>query len=482
MILLVLPGQGVDPLPPAGGFAITEKLDQIVSFQDGGRTRIDVRYPTAPPGTTGWPVAVVVHGLGIGINRKTEAGRTRFLASRGYFVATYDVRGQGDFKTLTTNTNLGTTIVGKPERLDFVEVVNYLKTTYGSGAAPDADLDRLGVAGRSQGGIHAWAAAAWSGKPLPANSRGLTRFPVIKAACPSMFPPFTSDVVFPQGKSVHSSALAALFLLPVARFEASFEQTLQGLIMTGQYGQAAAFIDGEPFRQDLQQLQTSKVPVFAQFGWNDSWSSPALILRALAQLPASTPQRLSFNPAIAHDVPGNDAQIERHDLNWDRWFARFLKGENNAVDREASVVSGLRQESEAEELDPTSRVWTRHHDTWPPARGRTDVYYLRANQALSVTKPTGAESPDTVTHQVPSSFTMQTFLSTVFTLPGPTMSNFVPLSSRSYDTSTFSAEAEIAGTTNVRLFLTPKARNFQVHCALFRVKTPPARGLDTSQW
>jgi hypothetical protein len=54
--------QCTDPPLPAAGFATTAALDQLVTYSDSYRTRVDVRWPTAAPGPCGWPLLVLVHG------------------------------------------------------------------------------------------------------------------------------------------------------------------------------------------------------------------------------------------------------------------------------------------------------------------------------------------------------------------------------------------------------------------------------------
>jgi hypothetical protein len=45
-----------DPAMPPGGFAITNAIDQAVTYSDAYRTRADVRWPTTAPGPCGWPM------------------------------------------------------------------------------------------------------------------------------------------------------------------------------------------------------------------------------------------------------------------------------------------------------------------------------------------------------------------------------------------------------------------------------------------
>src|SRR5678810_1408763 len=86
-------GCGDPPLPPGGSFAITTQSSALVPFSDGATTRADVRFPSALPGDCGWPVIVLVHGMGG--SRVLMAALATSLAERGYFTIAYDVRGHG---------------------------------------------------------------------------------------------------------------------------------------------------------------------------------------------------------------------------------------------------------------------------------------------------------------------------------------------------------------------------------------------------
>ncbi|MHC4515530.1 MAG: CocE/NonD family hydrolase C-terminal non-catalytic domain-containing protein [Planctomycetota bacterium] len=471
---LALAAQGKDPKPPSGGFKLVQQLDQSITYGDSARTLVDVRYPEATPGVTGWPVVIVVHGLGG--NRKGDAGLATSIARLGYLTAIYDVRGQGDFNQLN-KVEFGTQIIGKVERLDLVEIVAFVGKKYGGGPAPIADMNRLGIAGHSQGGAHAWAAAAWSGSTLPPNSRGLTRFPTFKVACPAVFPPFTADLALPGRASVHNQALAALFLAPSIRFEKQFGDTMKSLIGQERYAEAAAVLDNDPFRQDLKKLRLSKVPVFVAVGWNDSWVGVDKTLAALSVMPTKTPTCAVLDPSTAHEMPTNLARNRANEILCERWLARFLKDDRNGVDTEARFRSSLIQPTSAAETDPKSLQWTRHYDAWPPTGNQVCVFYLRQNQALSRYRPTNIEQPATVDHKVAKGFDLAgyqmllAFALLTNTDPVVALKQAIPLDSEAHDSVPLDADMEIAGAPRVRLQInkTTATRLFQVHAGLYQV-------------
>ena len=181
-----------DPPTPIGGFSVTAATDLLVTYTDVYRTRTDVRYPSAAPSTCGWPLLVAVHGF-LGSKSGPIATVAADYASRGYFVVSYDVRGQGSAMGL--NPGRGTTLMALSEWIDMFEIMEWAAATY-----PGlVDLNRIGVFGISQGGAHSWAAAAWSGRTPPPNTRRTRSFPVVRAVAPSVMVPSHSDAATLDG-------------------------------------------------------------------------------------------------------------------------------------------------------------------------------------------------------------------------------------------------------------------------------------------
>jgi len=452
-----------DPAPPPGGFALQMDLNRICSCSDGCSTYVDIRYPQATPGACGWPVIIVVHGFGG--NRSSAAPAAERLARLGYLTVTYDYRGQGGWYNLNP-ANTGMRNWGEPARLDLVDLVAEIKTNYGTGSPPRADLDRLGITGGSQGGITSWFAAAWSGKPLPENNRKRTHFPVFKAAVPWIGPAFPDKFYAPQDKAF--IAWTKTIGGPIPTHDPTWVQQAKALLVKEDFAGVNALFDQDPFRQDLVQLKTSQVPVYAMMSWNDILWSVDPALECLNALPTSTPRRVILDAANGHGEPANVRQNALREIERERWFARFLKADRNGVDREAPFISAVLPESAGRHTNPGALFWNRYHDAWPPPATSSNRYYLRQNQTLSVQPPVAAESPESITHTVSSGFTMSTFLST----PGgawAVVRNNIPLVSVSYDTPPLTHDVETAGTARVHLEVTPTTKNFQVHCALYQV-------------
>ncbi|MHC5063234.1 MAG: CocE/NonD family hydrolase C-terminal non-catalytic domain-containing protein [Planctomycetota bacterium] len=465
LLLTALPAQVLDPQPPPSGFEVAEELDVEVAYLDGGRTRIDIRYPETEPGPLGWPVVIVVHGLGG--TRKDEIGYANTWASRGFLSAAYDVRGQGSFRELSP-AHMGTELIGEAERLDLVEIVAFLQDRYGQGLVPLADTDRLGLTGLSQGGAHAWAAAAWSGRNLPANDRGLTRFPEFRAVTPNLMPPFTSEVPFPQHSAVQNSTLKSLFIEQNVNYLAWFGDGLRSAILREDFEAAAGLIDRNSFRRDKELLASSEVPIYAQLGWNDAWAGADGVLEAIKLLPDDTPGRAFLGPTWGHELVLNMNQVQQHVNNWDRWMAKFLKGENSGIDKDAVFVTGVVAATRDLYDDPLEMIWNRHHDDWPPAHTSMQRFFLRKENQLSAMPPQGPEPRDLIKQVVDKGFDMRAYIEEAKAEVTATMEK-IPLSSIHYDSPALEEDVELAGSPTVSLLVSPDSDTYQIHAALYQV-------------
>ena len=275
--------QCLDPAAPFGGFELVTESHRLITFSDGAQTYADIRYPQASPGTCGWPVMVLVHGL----RRSKSSARVTSTATRlsrlGYLTLCYDLRGHGAFTELNPPA-FGAQLSGEAERLDFVEVIDFLRTSYGTGPSPRADLGRLGVFGLSLGGVQSWMAAAWSGKPIPQpNQRGLVGdFPVVHAALAYLAPSWQPKLLAPDDKALRTLAISVLYGGGPVHYDPIKEAHWKSLIESEDFAGLNAEFDTDPFRADLEQLADSTVPVLAVGSWNDVFFDGGLLLESHA--------------------------------------------------------------------------------------------------------------------------------------------------------------------------------------------------------
>ena len=469
LTLLLAPStaQCSDPTPPPGGFAVTTVADRIVTYADGARTMIDVRHPGAAAGPCGWPVVIVVHGLGG--TRAGPAPMATTLAKRGYLTAAYDVRGQG-YAASVNPPSLGSTAIGKDERLDLAEIVAWIDGTFGGAGSGIADVTRLGITGYSQGAAHSWAAAAWSGRTLPPNSRGITTFPVFSAAYPQAMSTVDGPFVVPQGRALMQRGVEALSTSsPSVVWNPSFQSQAINLMSAGDFAGVAALFDNDVWRRDRQKLATSIVPIMVHAQWNDRWVPIDRVIGTINALPATTPTRALLSAMGGHQEPRNDRQWDLSTLSAQRWFDRFLKNIQNQVEREPRFVAGIVAETEGEYRNHTSLLWNRYSAIWPPAASSTTTrgYYLRWNRLLDPNPPTAPENTRRVRHTVNAGASLSAFVAQG--AGADLITSWFPLYEQVYTTAVQSSAIEIVGSPRAVLEVTPDGPDFQLHCALYQV-------------
>ncbi|MEY2983013.1 MAG: hypothetical protein RL562_3240 [Planctomycetota bacterium] len=448
----------IDPDPPAGGFAVIDELAMEIVYFDGYRTRCDVRYPDpqqAPPPPGGWPVLLMPHPLRSSRTPNARSGRER--AAEGYLTIVYDVRGHGDTPQL--NTTGGASLVGPAERADMAEILWAVHDRF-----PQLfDLGRIGVAGLSQGALHARAAAAWSGRLLPEPRGSVTRFPVIRAVvCDSalgtdeellgreakVFAPLGIDpFVFPNGLVPDPDAATAV---------------LQAFVQQD-FAAWAAFQTSRD-RGERALLAHSSVPILAHTSWHDDYLSPTSLIDLLATLPIDTPRSILIETGD-HRSPSNFITRALRTERELRWLARFLKGDDDELPEQQTFHLGVVPDDIGGYLGGLT-VWPfRQADDWPQ-RGVTvrDTLHLRTGAVLVASPPIGSEPADTVQHQVATGFDPHAWIATA----NDTQAVFasIPLSQALYRTAPLSADREIHGRPSADLWIDSQAPHLQLGFAL----------------
>lgn len=465
-----LAAQCSDPVPPAGGFAITSTTNHLLTYTDGYRTRADLYRPITAPGPCGWPLLIAVHGLPS--NKQAAAARAADFAQRGYLVVAYDVRGQGS--GIALNPGKGSGIMSLEEWIDMFEVIEWARSTY-----PNlVDDQRVGVFGVSQGGAHAWAAAAWSGRQPPPNPRRSTPFPTVNAVAATAMPPSHADAATLGGDAF--KAIWARYAYaptgPMLAVDPAVKQVWSVFLANDDPEGNYLWLRNDPGRDFSAELQQSAVPTLVTMSWRDNGVGADPALGALESMPASTPKRLYVTTG-QHDTPANDYEFDQQLRMRERWFARFLKGDPEPIEDGPLVRSAALPADAATYTDPTS-LWRHRADaSLPPEDASTSRLFLRAGGALSAQAPTTSEPPQRVTHQVPPGYTaLQWGQSGGGTAVTPTL-NVTPLSEHVYTSAPFAEAVEIAGLPTLELAVTPMSPRFFVAARLDLI--PPGGGAVT---
>jgi len=262
--------------------------DMFVPMSDGIQLDALVAKPSTPVPASGYPAILLVHGFGGSKNNvRTLAGS---FASQGYVSVGYSVRGQGNsqglFDFFTSPRILG----------DLREMISFTATL------EHVNADRIGVIGASQGGLHAWNAAAYN---MPVRA-------VVS--------------VIANGRArenwLENNALNWIFsnatLTSGVRFEPSVRDSLL-LARNGEYDIAYGFLT----RYSTNNLEMDvEIPTAIVVSTHDIFFNQNAAVRQFANIQG--PGRFILYPG-EHDLPAAPQQ-ESYVLDFvDRWFSWWLK-------------------------------------------------------------------------------------------------------------------------------------------------------------
>lgn len=454
-----LAAQCPDPPTPPAGFPLTVVSDQLVTYTDLYRTRADLRYPSVAPGPCGWPLLIAVHGFP-GSKAGPVGTQAASLAQLGYCVVTYDVRGQGS--AIALNPGRGTTLMALSEWIDLFEMIEWV-----AAARPGlVDLARVGVLGISQGGAHAWAAAAWSGRTPPPNARRSAPFPVVRVAAPTVMVPSHSDAATQDGHAIINAWANLAFAPPgpMAVLDSALQATMRTFLHADDPAGMHAWMRNDPGRDFQHLLASSTTAVFATMAWHDEAMAPNAALRALAAMPATTPKRAFLTTGL-HGTPTNGYESARADRLREAWLARFLKGSAEPVELGPPVLSALLPANRDDYLASTS-LWRHRSDADFALSSTPTTFYLRQGALLSTSEPSANEPPESVQHNVPTGYDLNAWRADGAGQNLALALSRIPLSSHAYLTAPFAVDTELAGIPRLELEVTPNHTRFQLNARL----------------
>ncbi len=454
LLLLITAGvaQCDDPRAPSGGFKLRVGLEEPLTFADSYRTVASVAYPLARPGRCGWPVLVLVPGLGAGSQDMLPESRS--FARRGYFVIAYDVRGQRLARFL--NPRRQSRLWTLDEWIDLAEVIDWT----GSHFRGIADVSRVAVLGDSQGGLHAWAAAAYSGKTLPTNPRRKAPFPKIACVAARIFAPQSVDVWVPGGQAFAARLADFVYTVghPAVALDPTFRKKVIGYLDADDPVGLAQFLHAAPGRDFVQELRTSNVPVLHTGTWHDQFMMANPALRALESLP-STVVRRSYLGTGFHGTPLNTYQfLHRQEILTD-WFDRWLKKRGVADKAPPFLIAAM----------PTDPVRYAHpHALWrhradrrfPPLDVVHQRWYLRSGGLLRQRPPQSPEGPLVLRNRVAAGYSARAFQKDG--RKPLLVQRSIPLEATRCLTVPFLTSVEVVGVPVVTLSVRPTRKAFQV--------------------
>lgn len=375
------------PPAPSAGLPVAPPVTWEWTASDGYRARVDVLLPGEPAPSCGWPLVIWVHPLGS--NRQEQQAQASGLAAQGFAVAVYDVRGQGDFAELNDPLVYGRTLNGLREIVDLAEVIEFVLELY----PVEVDGAHLGVTGTSQGGWHAWLAAALSDRPLPPNPWREAPFPKIAAAVARGHDgsPWFGG---PDKGAFTDWERSLLFQTPPGVHWQPDE------LGAGQ----AAFLADDPGALDstLAELDHrvllpfTQVPMLLHLAHQDSVFRSRSFVENAALLPGAGEQRFTLGSGV-HGAPANLLDDAEHAWRRLLFLREHLATESPAGEPEILKVGDERWTTRvvpgvAAEVSDASTLWDRRAFAQLPASG-FPLYLTPAGSLALEPPPTSFEVP-----------------------------------------------------------------------------------------
>lgn len=272
-----------------GSFNAQTVTDTMLVMSDG--VKLDALYvlPTTPPPAGGYPTILLVHGFaGSKNNNRTLAIN---FAAQGYAATAYSVRGQGNSEGFFEFFTAPRILDDLQENIDFTKQLRNVNSA------------RIAVVGASQGGLHAWNAAAYNMgvrcvASIIANGRA-------------------------EENWLENDALNWTFAVATMTPDVRFEPTVASLLRVAR--ESGNFTEIQPYLRDhstnaLESGVTTPTAIFVSY--HDGFFNQNAALRQFNAIPA--PKRIVLYPG-GHGLPP-DASQNQYVLDvLDRWLGYWLK-------------------------------------------------------------------------------------------------------------------------------------------------------------
>ncbi len=326
-------------------------VDTTLVMSDG--VRLDALYvlPAVPPPTGGYPAILLVHGFAGSKNNNRALAIS--YARQGYAATAYSVRGQGNSEGLFE-------FFAAPRILDDLrENIAFTKQLR------SVNPSRVAVQGGSQGGLHAWNAAAYDMGvrcvvSIIANGRAEENW-------------LENDAL--------NWTFAAATMTTDVRFDPVVAATLKQAREGGNFSVIGPFLHDNSTNARESSVST---PTAIFVSYHDGFFNQNAALRQFHAVPAA--KRIVLYPA-GHSLP-SDTDQNAYVLDViDRWLAYWLKDDESVASvaspdsavvffdggTKAARIYGASQSSE----------WLQPGDPLPQNMDRLDLYFDAAGLAFA---------------------------------------------------------------------------------------------------
>ena len=390
-----------------------------IEMNDGVRLDASVCLPDGVTPEGGWPAVLLVHGHGDTGSKAAHLARARRYASRGYLSVSYSVRGQGCSEGLSFH-------LGARGIFDLQDVIDWVLREL------PVHPRKLAVAGSSQGGWHAYMAAA--------------HHPQVATVVPENI--FTNYAEF----AVSDGCLSTWFFTRTMRrrvMTAGLQEVAREWALSGDWHRIQEWLRPMSPRLFVGRI---RCPVFVLHGWHDQGMPPNEVLEMFERL--NVPKKLYLGGGGHAAMDSSDALQLRQDMV-DRWLDHWLKGEENGIMDEPPITYVRRPGWEHVGVEAL-----------PPADVVTHALYLTGEKRLAQQPPEGPTANSNV-NNVP--------LNPDYTLRSAIYDDMAGVpESLVQEVETFEGDAltetvEVLGAPRFRLFMLPERTYFQVHALLYDV-------------
>jgi len=320
-----------------------------ITMNDGVRLDTSIFTPLSEQPAGGWPAILLIHGHGDISCKASMMDRALHYAKRGYLVVAYSVRGQGSSEGLTFH-------LGAREIFDLQDVIDWIL------AELPVHPEKLAVCGSSQGGWHAYMAAA--------------HHPQVATVVPE-------NIIANQAElAVSAGCLTRWFFLRTMRrriMSAGLQDLARQWAISGEWERLQEWLRPTSPRLFVKRM---RCPIFILHGWHDM-GMPANGVIALYEA-LSGPKKLYLGGGGHEGQDSAAAATERTQLI-DRWLDYWLKGEANGIMDEPPITYVQRPGWDSVPLH-----------AFPTNNADTQVLYLHVDGTLAVNSPTGPTTPSNV--------------------------------------------------------------------------------------
>ena len=309
----------------------------FVESHDGLRIDTDLRWPEGEVPEGGWPAIVLAHGRrGSKDNLRRPA---EYYADRGYVTLAYSARGDGESTEGGDPNDVGTFARGK----DVGALVEWLVSDPIEGVKVNSE--RVGMTGRSQGGINSWYGVIYND--------------MLACAAPQNFSMHTWDRGFVNNGSI------TYRLSRLGRFQELLEN-----------------YDADKLHSLMKMQRVTPAvgkvtePIYLAHAMLDAWT-PANNTLLDFEAAASSKKKILYIGTGGHGTPDSDQEYVDEYLR-DAWFDHFLKGEDNGVTKLPQYHFAL--------LDTLEKVTC---DEFPHPNEKRVTYHFTSGNRLSRTPGLG---------------------------------------------------------------------------------------------